>query len=536
MRGKLAKHYSGAIGLAARRCAAFLLGTICLSLSAIAAPGDLDLAFSGDGKLLSTDGGFAEGRAIAIQPDGKILVAGHQLGSSVNEFVVLRLMPDGALDSSFGTTGRVRTPMGTDNAYATAVTAQQDGKVLVAGYCDSGSSTYFCLARYNGNGALDNTFGVFGKVIASSMPSGFARAIALQSDGVIVVAGYCFASPNLGFCVARFNADGSLDTTFNTSGSQFTQVGVSNDYGYAVALTPFGQIYVAGHCLTGAPAPASEFCLAKYNIDGSLISNFGAGGKVLTNMGTVVANGYALALDRGKPVVAGRCDGDFCLARYNVIDGSLDTSFGGDGKVITAMGSGSDSAQAVAVQYDGQIVVAGYCAVGARTDFCLARYNNDGSLDASFGASGKVFTAVGAGNDLAYAVTTQANGRIVVAGACDTGDGINIYEPCIARYQGIEGFGCSLDIDGDKAVRATTDSLRHLRAVYGFQSAANINLDLDGDGARGITDTLIHARIAFGFRGNAVTDGLEFSVNASRTTWFAIRSYLVTQCGATLPP
>jgi uncharacterized delta-60 repeat protein len=526
-----------ALAASAKRVAVLFLSNLCLSMGVYAAPGDLDLSFSADGWHIAQDAGFSEARAIAVQPDGKIVAAGFALGTTNNEFVVLRYLSAGTLDATFGNLGRVRTVMGSGNASANAVAIQPDGKIVVAGSCNSASDPVFCLARYNTNGVLDNGFGTSGKVFEPIGSGGGAHAVALQSDGAILVAGSCFVFSSADFCLARFNADGSLDTTFDGDGKVTTAVGSSIDRAQAIAMVGSGQFFVGGHCLTGAPASASEFCVVKYNADGSLVTIFGSGGKVLTDMGTTIADGYALALGSfSNPIVAGACDGDFCLARYNLIDGSLDTSFGGTGKVITTIGTGSASARAVVVQYDGQIVAGGYCVNGSHRGFCMARYNPDGSLDASFGTAGKVISSLGDGNDFAYALDLQSNGRIVVAGACDTGNNVNIYEPCVARFQGMEELSCSLDTDGNAVISAPTDSRRHLRAALGFQSASTIHLDIDGDGIRGRTDTLIHARVVLGFTGNAVTNGLDFAVNAKRTTWFAIRSYLVGQCGATLPP
>ena len=185
--------------------------------------------------------------------------------------------------------------------------------------------------------------------------------------------------------------------------------------------------------------------------------------------------------------------------------GDLDLTFGaGTGKVMTAIGTGHDHGRAIALQPDGKIVVAGYCWNGSNYDFCLARYQANGALDTSFGSNGTIISPIGSHGDEAYAIALQPDGKIVVAGACDNGSNSDF---CLARYEG-GPFGyrnCTMDIDGDGVVLATTDSL-------------------------------IHARVALGMTGNAVTNGISFAGHAARQTWPDIRNFLVTQCGMTLAP
>ena len=196
----------------------------------------------------------------------------------------------------------------------------------------------------------------------------------------------------------------------------------------------------------------------------------------------------------------------FCAAfTTHAAPGDLDfAGFGsGFGKVITAVGPSTDRANALAVQADGKIVVAGFCSDGSNNDFCLARYLPSGALDTSFNTTGKVITAIGSGTDNARALALQPDGKIVVAGYCSNGGN----DFCLARYHGgpFDARNCSMDIDGDNLVLATTDSL-------------------------------IHARIALGLTGNAVIGGITFASHATRTTWPAIRNYLVTQCGMSIVP
>ncbi len=356
----------------------------------------------------------------------------------------------GDLDTTFGSSpGKIITSMGTGHDNASAVAVQPDGKIVVAGECLNGSNYDFCLARYLASGALDASFNSTGKVItAIGSNSNTVNALALQPDGKIVVAGYCYNPTNDEVCLARYLANGTLDTSFNTTGKVITAIGSSTDVASAVALQPDGKIVVAGYCWNG--------------------------------------NNY-----------------DFCLARY-LPRGTLDTSFNTTGTVITAIGSSNDTANALALQPDGKLVVAGGCSNGSNSDFCLARYLPSGALDTSFNTTGKVITPIGSSTDVARALALQPDGKIVVAGSCSNGSNNDF---CLARYQGgpFDARNCSMDIDGDNQTFATTDGL-------------------------------IAARVMLGLTGNAVIGGITFASHATRTTWPAIRNYLVSQCGMSIVP
>ena len=233
-----------------------------------------------------------------------------------------------------------------------------------------------------------------------------ALAVALQGEK-IVVAGYNYTntSTQVNFTVARYNADGSLDATFDGDGKVITDMG-ANDFGQGLAVQG-PQIVVAGYTsATVNPGSSDSFALARYNTDGSLDTSFDGDGKVVTDFGGA-DEAFGVAFQAGKVVAAGYSfpaggTYDFALARYNA-DGSLDTSFDGDGKVVTDV-SVHDVGQAVAIQGD-KIVAAGYRygSSGTQKDFVLARYNGDGSLDSGFDGDGKVVTDFG-GEDVAYAL------------------------------------------------------------------------------------------------------------------------------------
>lgn len=289
----------------------------------------------------------------------------------------------GDLDTSFGNGGKVTTPFGTNQSQIRAIVIQTDGKIVVAGDTNDGSNNDFALARYNTDGSLDTSFGTGGKII-TPIGSGTdaAFAVAIQSDGKIVLAGYAHNGANYDFALARYNTDGTLDPAFGTGGKVTTPFGGGNDYAFAMKIQSDGKIVVAGRASNGTD---DDFALARYNPNGMLDTGFGAGGKVTTPIGSGndYLTGLALQTD-GKIVVGGVNDGaaqDFALARYNT-DGSLDTSFGTGGKVITSIGNNADLANAVVIQADGKIVAVGDRVNGQR-EFALARYNSNGSLDST---------------------------------------------------------------------------------------------------------------------------------------------------------
>ena len=266
----------------------------------------------------------------------------------------------GDLDPTFAGDGKQTTDFGFGAGNATATVRQPDGKIVAVGSTFGG----IALARYNPNGSLDTSFSGDGRQITDFESSAEANAAALQPDGKIVVVGSGFGGSSQDFMLARYNPNGSLDTTFSGDGKQTTdfgtpEVGVADD-AHAVAIESGGKIVVAGS--TGT-LTASNFALARYNPNGSLDTSFSGDGKQITGFGAETndrANGVALQGD-GKIVVAGSTSSfggsDFALARYN-LNGTLDTTFSGDGRQTTDFGD-VDGANAVAVQGNNRIVAAG---------------------------------------------------------------------------------------------------------------------------------------------------------------------------------
>ena len=350
--------------------------------------GSLDTTFGVDGKV-TTDlqgGRLDEAFAVAIQSDGKILVVGDTEISGNFDFAVLRYST-WSLDTTFDGDGKVITPIGSNDDRAFSVAVQSDGKIVVAGLSGDYPNRDFAVVRYNADGSLDTTFDGDGKVVT---PVGtgdeWGLSVAMQSDSKIVVAGPSHNGSYYDFALVRYNADGSLDTAFDVDGKAITHVGSSwyDDYAESVAIQPDGKIVVAGT----ARVFMDDFAVVRYNSDGSLDTSFDPvehDGKVITDINDSWDKGYSVAIQSdGKIVVAGDFfngtdDDDFAVVRYNA-DGSLDTGFDNDGKLVTPIGSSSEEAQSVAIQSDGRIVAAGFSYNSSDADFALVRY--DASLTA----------------------------------------------------------------------------------------------------------------------------------------------------------
>ena len=339
---------------------------------------------------------------------------------------------DGDLDTSFSGDGIVSTLVGSDGGESFDAAIQSDGKIVVAGYSwnDSDSRSDFAVARFNSNGTLDTTFGTGGQVITNLGLSSEIRSIALQSDGKIVAAGFLSNGANEDFAIVRYNSNGSLDTTFSGDGKLSTDLG-SYDSIYSIALQSDGKIVATG-------VSNDNFAIARYDTNGTLDASFDTDGKVTTNLGSIESiNSIAIQSD-GKIVAAGYSGSDFAIARYDT-NGTLDASFDTDGIVTTDIASSDDGFNSVLLQSDGKIVAAGYTDnAGFSYLMAVARYNTDGSLDSTFNGDGIALTAVRSSDDSATAVAIQTDGNIVIAGYSDSG---LVYEFAVVRYLGSSSGG-----------------------------------------------------------------------------------------------
>jgi len=435
---------------------------ITSSTLALAQAGSLDSTF-GTGGIFATT--FTQydvtiNSAAAIQSDGKIVLGGTIPLGQGQIGALLRLNTNGTLDSSFGSGGIVTSNFGiTDNADVTAVAIQPNGQIVAAAVGDflaEGS-----VGRFNSDGIVDTSFGDNGFAISGSLfrGAGTSDFLALQADGKILVTGNSL--------IARYTSSGQLDPTFGSSGSGIAAL--TSPFVTAIALQSDGKILVttgvgAPSTLTGAqglPVPLAG-SISRYNTNGSLDTNFGVSGQA-----ACVASAAAIAVQsNGKIVVAGTItsallttvsggitvannQAGFGLVRYNS-NGSVDTTFnpggglGSGGGVITGFGSSfpAGSAFALAIQSNGEIVVAGQAGIGTNdfftsSSFALARYTTTGQLDTNFGTNGTVLTTLSqAPFSFVNAIVLQSDGKIVAAG--NTGSlvqrGFFLNNFAVARY------------------------------------------------------------------------------------------------------
>lgn len=336
--------------------------------------GALDPSFGVDGKVV-TDfaGSYDSVGSLVLQADGKIIAGGWSVVDSIANFALARYNTDGTLDAGFGAGGKVRTDFGGVSAQVFATALQPDGKIVVAGYVNIDGGAQFALARYSPDGTLDAGFGSEGKVTtAFGADQGFsfaqANSLAIQPDGRILAGGLAFVE-GFGFALARYNSDGTLDASFGAGGTVTTPFG-SNCRAFSIALQPDGKIVAAG-------TANSDFALARYNSDGTLDGDFGLGGKVITDIARS-SGALAVAIQSdGKIVAVGQSfvngNYDFAVARYGT-NGSLDPDFAIGGKATTNFADLADQAFSVAIQSDGKIVAAGVVNVDGNTKVALARY------------------------------------------------------------------------------------------------------------------------------------------------------------------
>jgi uncharacterized delta-60 repeat protein len=384
------------------------------AIARFASDGSFDPTF-GTGGEVTTPIGFGDDwiASAVLAPDGKLVAVGSTYTGSHSEFLVARFGLDGSPDASFGTGGVVIASFSSVDTYGYGVALQPDGKIVACGLTDHG----MVVARYLDDGTLDPSFGSSGVVTLNGMR---AFAVAVRADGGIVVAG----DSGYGFALAALDANGAA-----SSGVVITNFGPSStSSAFGLALDASGGVVLAGRLYDyNDLSNRDDFVLARYDATGALDTNFGSAGTVRTSLGPVdFAHAVSLQPD-GKILAAGFAGyslapagaADFAVARY-LPNGALDPSFGGVGFVTTDFG-GVDEANAMLLQPDGKIVLAGGTSVGG--DFAMARYTSNGSLDPTFGGSGLVTTSFGFGVDLAYAIVRRPDGRLLVAGSTTSATG-----------------------------------------------------------------------------------------------------------------
>ncbi len=406
--------------------------TVALAPAAAAAPGRLDTFFSGNGKQTAFASG-ATGYAVAIDGKGRIVVAGYTIGGKP-DIVVARFLPNGKPDTDFSGDGRVVTNLGGSD-YAFDVAIQDDGRIVVAGERDKTDKNLFAIVRFTPKGKLDPEFGGGDGKVFTDFGKRYqgATSLVIPPSGKLVAAGFVTNGSSSRWAIARYGPKGILDKSFGKQGKFTVDMSASNESIRDLLFVPGGQLVAVGYAEVSL---TPRFALARIRPNGGLDPTFGNKGRVLTDVtdGSDIAYGAALQ-DDGRIVVVGAADNagraDWGVVRYRT-GGKLDTTFGGDGKVVTALTTAYEFASGVAIQANGKIVVAGRAArPETGNEFGLIRYKPGGGLDKAFGNDGRVYTDFAGGDDTGRAIAIQANGKIVVAGEAQFGPKRRV---AVARY------------------------------------------------------------------------------------------------------
>ena len=341
-------------------------------------------------------------------------------------------------------TGIVKTDISINFEQIESMIQQADGKLVVAGRGEVGTlydNNYdMTLARYNTDGTLDTSFSDDGTLtLAIGDGHDWAEAVIQQADGKLVIAGFSYLGEYYKMVVVRFNANGSLDASFGNAGIVTLDIGSRGDRAYALIQQTDGKLVVAG--TSNDNGSDDDMALARFNSDGTLDTSFGNNGTVITNTGSSYEHAYALIQQAdGKLVIAGDSDSDngnnydITLIRY-MSDGTLDVSFDSDGIVKTDIDENSNNEHAYSLiqQVNGKLVVAGKNHNGSHFDFAVLRYNSDGSLDSTFDDDGIVTTAVSSYDNMANSVIQQADGKLAVTGEVNMSSGYK-YDFALVRY------------------------------------------------------------------------------------------------------
>jgi len=483
---------------------ALLLGAATLVR---AADGDRDLTF-GNGGIVTTD--FNNGNdylgKIAVQSDGKIVAIGESF--SPGKFALARYNPDGSLDPTFGNGGKVITVIANVREVAFGLLILPNGNILISGSIDlpSTSNRSWAILRYHPDGSLDTTFGNNGIVMTDiGTVDDQAYDIALQSNGKIVVAGrkgiqfYPTEQRKGNVAVARYTANGSLDTTFGNGGIVINDFGLGlESYAIALMIQADDKIVIAGES-------SYAFLVARYDANGGLDNTFGGGsGFSLGYFDNDWDSGSDAVLQPdGKIVVVGISgvadpSPHLAIARWDP-DGSFDQSFGTNGRVLSPINGGLD---AVALQGDGKLVALGTSETfagapngGSSTSVMVVRFNRNGSLDTTFGSGGIAPGEFGGVGNEGSDILLQSDGKIVTAGLTSSDPYFQHTDFALARYLNTApavSRSTLFDFDGDGRADSSVyrDGMWYLHQsttgdaamAFGLASDKIVPADYDGDG------------------------------------------------------
>ena len=394
---------------------------------------ELDTTFNSTGKVVVSSA-FAGAKDVVIQPDNKIvMVSACTTINMYYAFCAVRLNENGSPDSTFSggspfpPSGFVIDTMGANPGFGDArgVAIQSDGKLVLVGYAGQN----LAMLRLNPNGSLDTSFGTGGKVFTDVNPGqDIAHKVVIQPDGKIVVVGYSQSSgTSYQQFVARYNKFGMLDASFGVGGIVRTLISGYDTEGASIVLQTDGKILTGGHMSTvsGTPSPSASYLLVRLNPDGSPDTTWDGDGILSIFLGSVA---YPLSDDGvlslaiqtdGRVVVLGSTS---IIYRFNT-DGSLDLGFDGDGSRPAWPVPVNGAALDLTLSIGGAITVVGYSLPSPfiRHHYAVARYRQNGSPDLTFGDRGYVDIDFENGWNSAMTVAADSQGRIVVAGTKGAG-------------------------------------------------------------------------------------------------------------------
>jgi len=472
--------------------------------------GTLDHSFDNDGKVTASIGTASSlGKSIAIQADGRIVIAGYATGNQ-NDFSLARYMPGGSPDLSFNGTGVLLTDFNQAGDFANGVAYNPlNGKIYTGGYTENGNGFDLALSACNSDGTPDNGFGSGGKVITSMGTTAFGKAIALQADGKILLAGYSLQAAFNHFTVVRYLDNGTPDSTFGGDGIVTTLIGQGSGVANCLVIQPDGKIVLAGQFFNAATLHP-EAAIVRYNPDGTPDSTFNGNGILIIPGVNIDLNFYAVAIQADGKIVAGGYAGispstnNFMIARF-LTDGAPDSTFGVNGMLVSPFGTQGSEVTSLLIQPDGKIIAGGYSLNGNSDEFALARFDAAGNPDNSFGTAGKTNTVFGT-NDGIYAMALQTDGKIVAAGTTFMTGGFDL---AIARYHSGMSTGIiHQDFHGTGLIAYPNPVTDQVKLSYVLQKTESISIQL----------TDVHGRFVSELFNGSLTEGAHsqmFSLPAS---------------------
>ncbi|QHI35789.1 hypothetical protein IMCC3317_11370 [Kordia antarctica] len=381
--------------------------------------GSIDTTFDGDGRQdINISSGDNFSNSLAVQSDGKILVGGYYFNNGRNIGYVARINSDGSIDTTFDGDGRQEIDISSGDNFSNSVAVQSGGKILVGGYYFNNGRNIGYVARINSDGSIDTTFDGDGRQdIDISSGDNFSNSVAVQSDDKILVGGYYFNNGrNIGY-VARINSDGSIDTTFDGDGRQDINISSGDNFSNSVAVQSDGKILIGGYYFNNGQ---NIGYVTRINSDGSIDTTFDGDGRQDINIssGNNFSNSVAVQSD-GKILVGGYFFNNGrnigYVTRINS-DGSIDTTFDGDGRQDINISSGDNFSNSLAVQSDGKILVGGYFFNNGRNIGYVTRINSDGSIDTTFDGDGRQDINISSGDNFSNSIAVQSDDKILVGG------------------------------------------------------------------------------------------------------------------------